>query len=862
MSEIPSFRERLRQRAANAPRGASEELWRYREAAAVLASFDYEHLRARGGDSTSPGAKAELLADCDVVYSPSGALNWSLSTPIRRAALRRLLAEGKIKEALESNPQRPASLVQQILEQFLLGKASPVASFGSPEEGRALLEVIDWLGGVPEFEQRLPSAEKVRQRIARDALLQPFRDLVGSTFAGRKEELNQLADYVGVQKAHAVSEALFRTVEQIFSIRDRPPLFINGPGGCGKSTLIAKFILDHAEVEESKRFPFAYLDFDRTGLVAEEPITLLAEIMRQLSIQFPQLTRSYRRLSEEWSNRFSEQLTKSGLTGLGSDRKRVRVEDRKSFLRQFADFVNGMKIREQPLLLVLDTFEEVQFRSAAFADEILDFLNDLQSRVPSLRTVLSGRAEIHSSKYRVRRVAIGNFDREAAVSYLAVRGLTDRLTAERIYGQVGGSPLVLRLAADVAIHEDVGIGGIDSLYDDGWFSKFRKESVEVVLYKRILSHIYDKRVEALAYPGLVLRVITPEGLRNVLAPACGIEIDSDEDARNIIRVMRGQLSTLLIPGGESDTLIHRPDMRSILIDDVQSKARRDKDVAERLTRIHRKAIDFYGRYADPASRAEEIYHRLALGIDRKVLASRWMKGLTPFLGSSISELPSEGQIYLAARLGLELPEELWAKAEDEDWVLYATRLANQHLELQKPFGALAVLEERRHLWDSTQLHPVLNTVVRAALHDYARQYEHLRETQPAGNRRTAAMSALFRDITKTLRNVPPDDSYARDLFTEGRPGTRLVALAAVEVHPHPEGLDMAIAAIKNALSPFEQFHALVVVRSMLDNSTEGQKVALREALLFQEGTPIHDTDPSRASIKKELLKSLPKKGAV
>lgn len=863
MPENQSFRERLKQRAASAPRGgASEELWLYREAAAVLASFDYESLRALGGgDSPSSSAKAELLADCDVVYSPSGALNWSLSTPIRRAALRRLLSEGKISEALNANPERPDSLVQDILEQFLVGEAPRVESFDSPEEGRALLEVLDWLSGIPELERLLPRAEVVKQRIAHEQLLQPFRNLVGAHFAGRRDELDQLADYVGFQGSHALSESVYRTVERIFSIHDRPPLFINGPGGCGKSTLIAKFILDHAEVEEHERFPFAYLDFDRVGLVAEEPITLLAEIMRQLTIQFPHAANRYRNLSDEWSDRFSEQLTKSGLTGLESEgRKRIRVEDRESFILQFAGFVNDLKITEQPLLLVLDTFEEVQFRSAAFADEVLDFLEDLQSRVPRLRTVLSGRAEIHSSRYKVRSVAIGNFDREAAVSYLAARGLPDSRIAERIYHQVGGSPLVLRLAADVAIREDVGEDGINKLYDDGWFSIFRKESVEVVLYKRILSHVYDKRVEELAYPGLVLRVITPQVLLDVLAPACEVKIASDEDARNVVRVMRAQLSTLLIPGGDSDTLTHRPDMRSILIEDVLSKARKNKVVAWKLERIHIKAIKFYGQYEDPVRRAEEIYHRLALGIDRETLASRWMDGLTPYLGSSIRELPPQSQVYLAARLGLELPEELWSQAEDEDWILYASRLADQHLELEKPLDALAVLQERPGLWESESLSPVLNRVTRATLHHYARQYDQLRESTPPGNTRTGLMNSLFKDIVDSSRTLPVESSYARDLFAEGMPGTRLAALAVAEARPYPEAIDMAIAAIRNALSPFEQYHALRLARRGFKNSTEDQQTSLREALLFQEGVPIHDDDASRMSIKEELLKRLPETG--
>jgi hypothetical protein len=107
-----------------------------------------------------------------------------------------------------------------------------------------------------------------------------------------------------------------------------------------------------------------------------------------------------------------------------------------------------------------------------------------------------------------------------------------------------------------------------------------------------------------------------------------------------------------------------------------------------------------------------------------------MEGLGPFLGSSIRELPSASQVYLAARLKLELPDELWSSAEDEDWVLYASRLVDQMLELKKPFDALEVLRERNHLWTTKGFKPVVTKVTNAVFDDYAKQYEQLRESNP------------------------------------------------------------------------------------------------------------------------------------
>lgn len=856
-----SFRERFQKRIATASSAASEDLWRYREAASVLEYFNYDKLQPFGSVSTASTAKAELLADCDTLVLDSGAQAWELRTSIRQAALHRLLEKKSVDAALAANQDRPDTYAQKLLERLLSIYEAPPrvvrarAAFGSPEENGALLKVVEWLTGVPEFEGKLPRLEDVRQRIAYERLLDPFRQLVGSHFAGRRTQLEDLADYVGFHDAYSYTETAQRFVEGILSIKDRPILFINGPGGAGKSTLIAKFILDHATVEQSSRMPFAYLDFDRVGLIAEEPITLLFDIMRQLAIQFPVVNEQYLELAQQWNARVSEQTTESeDNQSAPALPQAVRFVNRDSFLSEFAVFVTSLKKEDQPLLLVLDTFEEIQFRSTAYVNGVLDFLNQLQGQVPKLRIVLSGRAEIELTEYKVKPVLLGDFDHDAAISYLAGRGLTDTQIAERIFKQVGGSPLVLRLAADVAIFEEVDEKGISDL-ESSWFPSFQKQSIQAVLYKRILKHVYDERIERLAYPGLVLRVITPEVLQEVLGPACKEPISSDE-ANNLVKEMKARLSTILVPApGEDNVLIHRPDMRSILLSDLKTTAETDTTIATKLTNIHTKAIEFYSKrkFSDARHRAEELYHRLALGIDRKVLKERWMEGLKPFLGSSIRELPPASQVYLAARLEIELPDELWKSAADEEWILYATRLVDQTLELRKPFDALEVLRERRHLWTNKSVKPLLTNVSNAVFLDYATQYEQLRESNPAGDRRTALMNSLVIQIIRTARELSPNPSYARELFMDGSPGKRLVAIAIANSHPTSKHMDLAITTIRNAVSPFEQYHALILARNLFERATAAQRRALLSALQTQEGIPISPSDSSRMAIKNDLL---------
>jgi hypothetical protein len=535
-----------------------------------------------------------------------------------------------------------------------------------------------------------------------------------------------------------------------------------------------------------------------------------------------------------------------------------RLQERDAFLADFADFVNSLKTASQPLLLVLDTFEEVQFRSAAFAGEVLDFLDALQARLPRLRTVLSGRTDIASKKYKVRTVPIGNFDKEAAVSVLMKHGIRDSLVAEKIFEQVGGSPLVLRLAADVAKIEKVDQSGIDGL-PSGWLSLFSSQSIEVVLYKRILSHIYDSRVQQLAYPGLVLRVITSDVVEGILAGACGVMVAGKHDAKELVETMRAQLTTILVAStGDEQTLVHRPDIRAILLQDLKTRSEKDKNIAAKLREIHKAAVEFYQQRHGLANRAEELYHRLALGVDRDALASRWQAGLTPYLGSSIRELPEPSQMYVAARLPIELPEQLWTKADDDDWVLYAIRVANQKSELGKPLEALDLLAKRPKLYTHELVWPVIERVAFEIFHDYARQYETIRSTQPASDSRTRNMGALVATVSGLQRRLPFDRTYATRLFAEKSSGARVVALAVAVATPYPEHLELAIAAIRDALSPFEQFHALRLAQNLLQYATGAQREALAAALRQQNGVRISRSDRSRYDLSVQLLELLQK----
>jgi Cdc6-like AAA superfamily ATPase len=907
MSSDLSFQERLARRPLRDVYRGSDDLWSYRAAAATLASFDCEQLLPFRGDPL-PTLRTQLLVECDINSADDAAgTRWSLRTSVRQPTLRRLFDNGWLLEALNANTPRDSTPTQLMFERCIQLESPPPSFPVTMEVAAAMLEVSYWLQGIPALWSRIPSRDSIRQFIAREQLLTPFRALVGNHFAGRRSELAALSDYVGVFQSSNIGESFVRTFESIFSISERPPIFVFGPGGSGKSTLIAKFVLDHAENANYAQFPFAYLDFDRTALVAEEPISLLFEVMRQLAAQYPEASGKYKTIVDGWTSRVYAQVAeKEDYTAGASDpiskslgeeyadedepdyldedesdpsiedsaredsesqrpdsavsfhrKPELRLEQRDKFLSEFAEFVRPLDIQggSQPLLLVLDTFEEVQFRSAASEDDIFYFLDQLQKLIPRLRTVICGRAEITSARFKVKKVTLGNFDDAAALSFLIHQGIGEEALAKTIIKQVGTSPLVLRLAADVAAKTNVGSKGIEGL-GSRWLERFRAERVEVVLYRRILAHVYDSRIQRLANPGLVLRYITPEVLLSVLAPACGLPMNGLPEARALVKGMSQQLSTILVPSGGADRLAHRPDMRAILLQDLASRADREKSTADALRDIHSRAVDFYARHDDPESRAEEMFHRLSLRQDRATLKQRWRDDAGPYLGSAILELSPVGQNFVAARAGFDISEAVWSEAIEEDWILLAARRIDDLIRIDKLQEACGLLEKR---FGRTKLPANLDSpyrgLIESLLSGYARFYERTRKERKAGDTRTKIMEQVVTDVRSLAKKLRLDPSYANLTFARDEAGDRIVGLALAQADPETN-INLAITAIGSAISPFEQYHGLHLA-GQVSQISESQQAALREALLTPKGAKFQSSDRSRELLREGLLQKWP-----
>jgi tetratricopeptide (TPR) repeat protein len=197
---------------------------------------------------------------------------------------------------------------------------------------------------------------------------------------------------------------------------------------------------------------------------------------------------------------------------------------------------------------------------------------------------------------------------------------------------------------------------------------------------------------------LILRRVTPDLIEKVLAEPCGVQVESAADAQRLFTELSQEQS--LVQVIDPDEVRPRPDLRSVMLRLLQS------DQSEKVRDIHQRAVDYYAVRSELDDRAEEIYHRLALNQDSKVIDERWTPGVESFLSDAIDELPPRAQAYLGARLGIELDDHARNQADLQDWELDAERRAREYLRVDRPHEVLSVLAERSDRTEGSRLYPI------------------------------------------------------------------------------------------------------------------------------------------------------------
>ncbi len=666
---------------------ASKQRAELRERVAFTGAFDAQALHT-GRSKVEAQAIATFVAeDCDPVGTPEGP-RWRLSLAMRRVVIERAGQKGLARLArvghgvptTTDDPQRRAAIM------VARGQVGRLTRLDSTTL-RSLLIVAEWfpLGTVKALDR-----DAILGRLATLELEAPLRALIADGFVGRRAELEKLRRHT-------------------FDSTDRRPITIDGPGGIGKSSLIAKVVL--GATEGRTRAVVAYLTFDRPELRPDRPLSLLAEAARQLAavgakVRSPAL--EVEELAREADRRSGSALrSRARVASSGQIAQRDQMNDFKKLAHQYAQIVAHESSR-RPVLWVLDTFEVAQRVDPSAARDIFAVIDSLRSAVgPRFRAVIVGRAPVDDD--RTQRLHLEGLDRTAARLLLEreVEGLgLDESYLDAVLTQIGTNPLSLRLAGELFRQE--GSAGLRRVeVRRRLLFRVGSETIQGVLYRRILDHLADDDLRKIANPGLVVRRIEVGVILEVLAGPCRLGRLSEHDARDLLQRFGREVS-LVEPAGPG-VLVHREDVRQTMLPLIE------RDDPKKVAWIRRAAVKYHAqRFADAGNlvdKTEELYHRLALGQSPKLLAAAWDADAAAMLRSALEELPAASQAYLAEQLGWVVDPQVFRSADDEAWAQQAARHARQQLDSGDAAGALTLARERQ----SAAVRPLMDPIVIEAL---------------------------------------------------------------------------------------------------------------------------------------------------
>ncbi len=705
------FAQRLLERSVARKRAASQsavpdERAAYRRAAALLTGFDPRHLELPGHPGASAGRAVAMLVDDAVSIGPPSELRWRLRGAPRNDALRSFRSPEDARLHLEANlDHAPPQTTPWVALALLRGEQLPLASMSVEDLGR-VRRAVSWLRLVPDVEG-LPTNEEVDERLEWARLVEPLSRLLRLPFEGRQDELAVLAEHLALMP----QTLRHRVARSVTARRARSdyPLVIHGPGGIGKSTLIARSLVNHLEDEQVPRFPFVFVDAERATVSLDEPLSLVAEMARQLALQYPgqqaeltDLALTARTMAREQRERYEDlnDLRQVATTRtISRDVASVYHAHSRDHESGLVSELGHLLIRavgaDAPSFVVaLDSFEEAQYRSSPVLDRMWAMLAALQASYPGTRVVVAGRAPVGHPEIDIQEVPtleLVDLDRAAANRFLVDRKVAPDL-APAIVERIGGNPLNLQLAAKVVVAHSPAHSHAEWIADlparRRWiFKNVDDMLIQGMLYDRVLLHIADPDVRRLAHPGLVLRRITPDLIAQVLAPLSKVSVEEPGRAQHLYVELARELD--LVDEIAPWVLRHRQDVRKVMLRLL--KADRSRDVQE----VERAAVHYYEQRDSDEDRCEELYHRLRLGEDLALVRTRWRPEAGPGLASAMDELPHRSARVLARLLEGsvaapaeedQLEHEQRAAAEADDLLTQGfTRQALDLVEAERPW---------------------------------------------------------------------------------------------------------------------------------------------------------------------------------
>ena len=255
----------------------------------------------------------------------------------------------------------------------------------------------------------------------------------------------------------------------------------------------------------------------------------------------------------------------------------------------------------------------------------------------------------------------------------------------RVVKAVSAQPISLRLA--VLLIRKEAETGLPAERRRDLLLRLGGQEVQGVLYRRILDHVPDERLRRIVHPGLALRRVTAETIRDVLAEPCGLESLGNTEAEALFDALQREVSLVEIVG--SGVVRQRPDIRRVMLPLMA------RDDPERLAAVREAALRYFSGLDTPQAKVEELYYRLALGQETTSLDRAFDPYAARALVDELDEFPPSSQVYLANRLDLTVAPDLLDEADDLSWARQAMLSARRLLDAGHADKALEIVTSRR-----------------------------------------------------------------------------------------------------------------------------------------------------------------------
>lgn len=405
-------------------------------------------------------------------------------------------------------------------------------------------------------EGQYPSeARKIRRQIERNAALDGLDSLANKyskRLFGRQREIRDLIRFRNTNLVDEKNKALRLCI-------------ITGVGGAGKSALLARYIFRQRSRENMP--PIIHFDFDRFSLAQDDPLTLTFEFTRQLALYVPELDLQ-----------------------LVQFRSSQHSGNNQTLCEALGKILLKWEGRQSAVTLVIDTFEEIALQGTEAVRKTLLWLEQLRdcAHLENLHIIIAGRAMpdtlTEHKPHIFSRLRLGDLHKTAAQLLLTASGVSVEV-ADKAVDTFGGNPLVLHMFARFNNSKPQEIKALLSGNRERKRSAPSGELALHFLVDRILVRISDDEVKRLSSPGLTLRFITKNLIKDVLAKPCGLGEITDEKAAELFDKLA---SHVWLVRQDGDRLLgHHRDLRRMMLPGIKQENRFT------CQEIHRLAVDYF-----------------------------------------------------------------------------------------------------------------------------------------------------------------------------------------------------------------------------------------------------------------------------